>query len=88
MNVRYRVELSQAERDELSAMLSGGTHAARKSSGPRFCWRPMPVLRGREGESFMTLGRKAARWAADNVEALKAARPLVPGGLNDRAADN
>lgn len=30
MNVRYRVELSQAERDELIAMLSGGKHAARK----------------------------------------------------------
>ena len=30
MNVRYRVEMSQAERDELTAMLSGGKHAARK----------------------------------------------------------
>ncbi len=30
MNVRYRVELSQAERDELSGLLSGGKHAARK----------------------------------------------------------
>jgi transposase len=30
MNVRYRVELSQAERDELGALLSGGRHAARK----------------------------------------------------------
>jgi transposase len=30
MNVRYRVELSQAERGELTAMLSGGKHAARK----------------------------------------------------------
>ena len=30
MNVRYRVELSQAERDELTALLSGGKHAARK----------------------------------------------------------
>ena len=30
MNVRYRVELSQAERDELTAMLSGGKHAARR----------------------------------------------------------
>ena len=30
MNVRYRVDLSQAERDQLSALLSGGTHAARK----------------------------------------------------------
>src|ERR1700676_5168342 len=30
MNVRYRVELSQNERDELTALLSGGKHAARK----------------------------------------------------------
>ena len=30
MNVRYRVELSQAERDQLSEMLSGGKHAVRK----------------------------------------------------------
>ena len=30
MNVRYRVELSQTERAELTALLSGGTHAARK----------------------------------------------------------
>jgi transposase len=30
MNIRYRVELSQPERDELGALLSGGRHAARK----------------------------------------------------------
>ena len=30
MNVRYRVELSQTERAELVALLSGGKHAARK----------------------------------------------------------
>ena len=30
MNVRYRVELNQAERSELMALLSGGKHAARK----------------------------------------------------------
>ncbi|HEX3442717.1 MAG TPA: IS630 family transposase [Pseudolabrys sp.] len=30
MNVRYRVELSQTERDELGALLNGGKHAARK----------------------------------------------------------
>jgi len=30
MNVRYRVELSQAERDQLIEMLRGGHHAARK----------------------------------------------------------
>jgi transposase len=30
MNIRYRVELSEAERGQLTAMLSGGKHAARK----------------------------------------------------------
>src|SRR5450432_3878572 len=30
MNIRYRVELNEAERAELTAMLSGGKHAARK----------------------------------------------------------
>src|SRR6185369_11034064 len=30
MNVRYRVELSQTERAELTTLLSGGKHAARK----------------------------------------------------------
>ena len=30
MNLRYRVELSQAERDELTALLRGGRHPARK----------------------------------------------------------
>jgi transposase len=30
MNIRYRVELSQAERGELMALVSGGTRAVRK----------------------------------------------------------
>ena len=30
MNVRHRVELSQTERADLTALLSGGKHAARK----------------------------------------------------------
>ena len=30
MNIRYRVELSEAERSELEALLRGGRHAARK----------------------------------------------------------
>ena len=30
MNVRYRVELSQAERGELTGLLSGGKHAVRR----------------------------------------------------------
>jgi hypothetical protein len=30
MNIRYRVELNQTERDELNGLLSGGRHAVRK----------------------------------------------------------
>jgi transposase len=30
MNLGYRVELSQSERDELNALLSGGRHSVRK----------------------------------------------------------
>ena len=30
MNIRYRVELSQDERDQLTALLSGGKHPARR----------------------------------------------------------
>ena len=30
MNVRHRVELSQAERDQLTGLLNGGKHSARK----------------------------------------------------------
>ncbi len=30
MNIRYRVELSQSERDDLAMLLSGGRHAVRK----------------------------------------------------------
>ncbi|MGH6673880.1 MAG: DUF3631 domain-containing protein [Xanthobacteraceae bacterium] len=34
------------------------------------------------------LGRKAARWAADNIEGLRSADPDVPACLQNRAADN
>jgi hypothetical protein len=40
MNVGYRVELSQAEREELTAMLSGVKHAARKLKRAQILWRP------------------------------------------------
>jgi hypothetical protein len=37
---------------------------------------------------FAVLRRKFARWAADNAAALKDARPIMPTGLNNRAAAN
>jgi hypothetical protein len=44
-------------------------------------------LRTRDGYELRELGRKAARWAADNHAGLEWADPVVPQQLNDRAAD-
>src|SRR3954453_11375759 len=42
MNIRYRVELSEAERSELGSLLRGGQHSELRS-----CWRPTPGCRTR-----------------------------------------
>ena len=42
----------------------------------------------RDPEKLQPLARQAARWAADNIDALKPADPDVPEDLHDRAADN
>jgi uncharacterized protein DUF3631 len=44
-------------------------------------------LRQRDGQDLSEFGRKAARWAQDNMELLRNARPEMPEWLNDRAAD-
>ena len=48
----------------------------------------VPRLRGQDTDEFLTLRRKAQRWADDNVEQLKNAHPCLPDELHDRAADN
>ena len=56
----------------------------RKNPGER-----VAKLRSRTNDSeFLILRRKACRWSADNIDALQAARPEIPGLLNDRASDN
>ena len=73
MNVRYRVELSQAERDELTAILGGGKHAARKLKRAQILlatdWG------GRDEEiartvsvSLSTVGRTKRRFVEGNLE--------------------
>jgi putative DNA primase/helicase len=37
---------------------------------------------------FKEIRRKLMRWASDNRRALRSARPAIPFGMNDRAADN
>ena len=44
-------------------------------------------LRRRDGADLNELARKLVRWAQDNFDALRAAEPKMPDGLNDRAAD-
>src|SRR3954454_3811044 len=73
MNVRYRVELSQAERHELTTMLGGGKHAARKIK------RAQILLAADAGSSdeaiartvrvrLSTVGRNKRRFVAGNLE--------------------
>jgi Protein of unknown function (DUF3631)/Primase C terminal 2 (PriCT-2)/RepB DNA-primase from phage plasmid len=45
-------------------------------------------LRSNRVGHLSVLGRRAARWAADNVKALTDADPALPEELNDRAMDN
>jgi hypothetical protein len=41
MNIRYRVELSEVERDELTTLLIGGKHAVRKLKRAQILLRPL-----------------------------------------------
>ena len=73
MNVRYRVELSRAERDELRAMLGGGKHAARKLKRAQIL---LAADGGRRDEeiartvsvSLSTVGRTKRRFVEGNLE--------------------
>jgi transposase len=73
MNVRYRVELSQAEREELAAMLGGGKHAARKLKRAQIL---LAADRGGRDEeiartvrvSLSTVGRTKRRFVEGNLE--------------------
>ncbi len=46
MNVRYRIELSQTERSELAALLSGGKQAAARKLKRAIRRRPSQVTIG------------------------------------------
>ena len=80
MNVRYRVDLSQAERSELTALLSGGKHASRKLK------RAQILLAAEAGTSDgeiatsirvgdSTVYRTKRRFVEGNLEAALSERP-------------
>lgn len=45
-------------------------------------------LRHADPVEFSILAAKCARWATDNEQAIRAARPTLPDVMNDRAGDN
>src|SRR4029078_4606865 len=73
MNVRYRVELSQAERDELTTMLGGGKHAARQVRRAQILLAPVAGSATAEmvrtaRVSLSTVSRTKRRFVEGNLE--------------------
>jgi transposase len=80
MNVRYRVELSQTERAELTALLSGGKHAARKLKRAQIllaadaCASDDEIARS-VGVGGSTVYRTKRRFVLGNLEAALSEEP-------------
>jgi hypothetical protein len=80
MNVRYRVELSQEERDELKALLSGGKHAARKLKRAQILLAADAGASNEEivrsvGVGGSTVSRTRRRFVLGNLEAALSEEP-------------
>ncbi len=73
MNIRYCVELSQSERDQLTGFLSGGTHPARKFK------RAQILLAADAGASD---GEIAARVVVGGSTVYRTKRRFVEGNLD------
>jgi putative DNA primase/helicase len=54
----------------------------------RLAGEPVEPFRSDRTEHLDQLVRKAARWAADNLDRLRAADPVMPPGVFNRVADN
>lgn len=73
MNVRYRVALSQAEREELDSMVKGGRHAARRINRAQVLWaadagRSDEVIAGTIRVSGSTVYRTKQRFVTGNLD--------------------
>ena len=84
MNIRYRVELSEAERSELETLLSGGKHAARKLKRAQILLAADAGAGDEEiartvGVGGSTVYRTKRRFVLGNLEAALSEEPR-PGG--------
>jgi transposase len=80
MNVRYHVELSQAERDQLRGLLSGGKHAARKLKRAQILLAADggasdDVIAASVGVGGSTVYRTKQRFVLGNLEAALSEEP-------------
>lgn len=84
MNVRYRVELSQSEREHLRTLLSGGKHAVRKLKRAQILLAADAgagdqAIAGSVGVGGSTVYRTKRRFVLGNLEAALSEEPR-PGG--------
>src|SRR4051812_46156060 len=81
MNVRYRVDLSQAERDQLVALLGGGKHAVRKLKRAQIL---LAADAGASDETIVsavaTVYRTKRRFVLGNLEAALSEEPRPCAG--------
>src|SRR3974377_1001187 len=73
MNIRYRVELNEGERAELTAMLSGGKHAGRKGKRAKILLAPHAGVRREAIANGVSVGgstvyRTKRRFVEGNLE--------------------
>jgi transposase len=85
MNVRYRVELSQTEREELSRLLSGGKHAARKLKRAQILLAAHAGTSDEEIAATVAVGgstvyRTKRRFVEDSLEAALSEEPRPGAG--------
>jgi transposase len=91
MNVRYRVELSQGERDELKALLSAGKHSVRKLKRAQILLAADAGVSDEEmatsiGASASTIYRTKRRFVLGNLEAALSEEPR-PGARASAKSD-
>jgi transposase len=85
MNVRYRVELSQTERSDLEALLSGGKHAVRKLKRAQILLAADTgtsdeAIAGSVGVGESTVYRTKRRFVLGNLEAALSEEPRPGAG--------
>ena len=74
MNIGYHVELSEAERSELTALVGGGKHYARKIKRAQICSPPTAGLSDEDIAAAVAVGgstvyRTKRRFVKGNLEA-------------------